>query len=53
MAMRALPSNTPLYHAVSMYGGGLERLGPSLAWKLGLHWVTLAHFANNFTTFPK
>jgi hypothetical protein len=36
-----------------MYWGGLERLGLSLAWKPGFHLVTLAHFTNIFTTFPK
>jgi hypothetical protein len=33
-------------YAIYMYWGGLERLGLSLAWKAGLHPVTLAHLAD-------
>ena len=55
MAMRALPCNRILQYAIYLYiyWGGKERLGLSLAWKLGLHPVTLAHLADIFTSFPK
>jgi hypothetical protein len=36
-----------------MYWGGMEILPFGLAWKLGLHPVTLARLADIFTTFPK
>ncbi len=51
--MTTLPCNGLLQYVIYMYWGGLERLGLSLAWKLGFNPVTLAHLNNISSSFPK
>jgi hypothetical protein len=36
-----------------MYWERMKKLGLGLAWKLGWHPLTLAHFADIFTSFTK
>jgi hypothetical protein len=53
MAMMTLPCNRLLQYAIHRYLRHIEILLLSLAWKTGLHPVTLARLANISSSFPK
>jgi hypothetical protein len=51
--MRVHPCNRLLQYAIYMYQAKNERMQFEIAWKLGLHLVTLAHLAIISSSFPK